>query len=80
VLNIYFNATGKFYADEADVIVNEEDKNVHYFLAQAPDVPRWRLSLDIPTGVVTDCYPGMSVEEAEAQLDIDLAAANAKES
>ena len=74
MIDMYFNDQGGWWQDAADVTVNNEDLNVHFFLASAPDVPRWRLSLDIESGVVTDKYDGMTTEEAEAQLDIDLAA------
>ena len=74
MIDMYFNSNGKFFANAADENINEEDIGVNYFLAEAPDVPRWRLTLDIESGVVTDCYAGMTKKKAEEQLDKDLAA------
>lgn len=74
MISMYFNSNGRYYADAADVSVSEENLNVRFFLAEAPDVPRWRLTMDLDSGVVTDRYDGMTTEEAEAQLDIDIAA------
>lgn len=74
MIDMYFNENGTWWQDASEVTVADEDLNVYFFLGSAPDVPRWRLTLDIESGIVTDRYDGMTIEEAEAQLDIDVAA------
>lgn len=80
MIDMYFNDQGGWWQDAADVTMKKSDLKGHFFLASAPDVPRWRLSLDIESGVVTDCYEGMTTEEAEAQLEADIAAEAAQAS
>lgn len=70
MIDMYFGEFGRWQCDAED----ENAIGTVFFPAKAPDVPRWRLTLDIETGVVTDIYEGLSTEEAEAQLTIDIQA------
>ena len=74
MIDMYFGEFGRWQCDAENADFSDEYIGSVYFLAEAPDVPRWRLTLDIETGVVTDAYEGLSTEEAEAQLTIDIQA------
>tara|TARA_B110000305_G_scaffold239680_1_gene308145 strand:+ start:1220 stop:1495 length:276 start_codon:yes stop_codon:yes gene_type:complete len=74
MISIYFTQSGTWQCDAENADFSDDCIGSLYFLAEAPDVPRWRLRLDIDTGVVTDAYEGLSTAEAEAQQTIDLQA------
>lgn len=68
---MYFNNTGKY-----DLWENENGvPDFPDSLTEVPDnIALWRLTYDHDTSTLTVLYDGMTDEQAEAQLDADLAA------